>query len=365
MQNFKRYQKLQKALLAGECIIYSFEDEVIVFALAQKVKKEILQDMLESCGQLQCFTTDSFIKERGLKSNIINWDTRNLKKSLSQLLYDSKVIDDISSDKSVLCSFSAKKLLRINCWQARLLEFVADFDCLPLLVGGKVLLDPKEKYLQTSFEELLSLRTYNKKLLSKSGITKVSLLEGNFDLYSFYSQIDQHYHWAFVKNIDADTMPLVRVESECLTGHVLGSLLCDCSEQLKQGLRRINQSQKGALVYLRQEGRGIGLHAKLQAYYMQQNYQMDTVDANLAIGVPEEARDYLIGAQILYRLGWQRCQLLTNNPSKISGLEKYGIKIDKQVSHIIPAGKHNLKYLETKRDRMGHMIDERLNFNKK
>ena len=205
--------------------------------------------------------------------------------------------------------------------------------------------------------DITTSRIDQKNLLEPTGIMDVQLLAGRFKLNSFYSAIDGRYHWAFVKGeFHAGQTPLIRIESECLTGHVFGSLLCDCGQQLEQGLAKIEASGCGALIYLRQEGRGIGLVGKIRAYKLQQSRALDTVDANLALGMPEDARDYVIGAQIIRHFGIRRLHLLTNNPRKVRGLEAYGLEVVKRVPHVIAPTAHNQKYLATKKSRMGHLI---------
>ena len=148
---------------------------------------------------------------------------------------------------------------------------------------------------------------------------------------------------------------LVRIHSECCTGDLFGSLRCDCGEQLAAALRLIGAEAEGALIYLRQEGRGIGLDAKLRAYGLQDG-GLDTVDANLRLGFPADLRDYWEAAQILKLLGRPRVRLLTNNPRKVAGIEEWGIEVAEQISLRIPANPHNERYLKTKRDRLGHAV---------
>lgn len=202
------------------------------------------------------------------------------------------------------------------------------------------------------------LRSQNQRLIQSTSTSNIQLLAGRFKLHSLFSEIDHRYHWAFVSQHPPrrNSNPLVRIESECLTGHLLGSQLCDCGAQLHSGLEKIQQSDGGVLVYLRQEGRGIGLLKKIQAYHLQQKRKLDTVDANLALGLPDDARDYIIGAQILHHLGISKLRLLTNNPKKVEGLQRYGIKVSERVSHVIPPSHHNQDYLETKRLRLGHWL---------
>ncbi len=252
-----------------------------------------------------------------------------------------------------------RELLKNDSSEARQLELLSRLDLGPSFVLSGVERGEAEDVLSISAEEVRRWRVFNPHLIALTGVTRVTLQQGDFDLHSFYSEIDRRYHWAFVAIgpvKDTAAPALVRIESECLTGHVFGSLLCDCGDQLAQGLSAVAAAGYGALVYLRQEGRGIGLKAKLEAYYLQQVHGMDTVDANIAVGMPEDARDYLIGAQILELLGMRRIQLLSNNPAKIEGLEDYGIEIVGRTPHVIPPSDLNRRYLEVKRDRMGHQF---------
>jgi len=206
--------------------------------------------------------------------------------------------------------------------------------------------------------EVIQARIFNHRLIANTGMIEAPLKCGTLKVHSFYSPLDRQYHWAFTTDNFGQSLeiPLVRIESECLTGHMLGSLLCDCGRQLELGLKKIQQSGHGALLYLRQEGRGIGLLKKLRAYKLQQEEHLDTVDANLAIGEPEDARDYLIGALMLRHFKINKLKLLTNNPEKVRGLEKYGLDIVERMAHVIPPSKHNMTYLSTKKERMGHLI---------
>jgi 3,4-dihydroxy 2-butanone 4-phosphate synthase/GTP cyclohydrolase II len=157
------------------------------------------------------------------------------------------------------------------------------------------------------------------------------------------------------KPIHHDDAVLVRVESECMTGHVFHSRRCDCGEQLNTALRKIQEAGKGALIYLRQEGRGIGLHNKLQAYKLQDE-GYDTVEANEKLGLPVDRRDYGVGAHILRDLGLSRLRILTNNPKKVNRLAVYGIHIDEQIPFEMQPNEHNLPYLKTKKTKMGHQL---------
>jgi 3,4-dihydroxy 2-butanone 4-phosphate synthase / GTP cyclohydrolase II len=180
---------------------------------------------------------------------------------------------------------------------------------------------------------------------------------GEFTAVVYTNDIDSHEHLALVKGkIDPEKRVLVRVHSECLTGDVFGSSRCDCGLQLNAAMRMIEQEGSGVLLYMRQEGRGIGLVNKLKAYKLQDEEGIDTVEANIKLGFKPDLRDYGIGAQILRDLGVRKMGLLTNNPKKIIGLEGYGLQVVDRFPLEIEAGDENKGYLQCKRDRMGHLI---------
>jgi len=180
---------------------------------------------------------------------------------------------------------------------------------------------------------------------------------GDFRAIIYENIVDSNSHIALVKGEwDPDEEVLVRVHSECLTGDSLGSLRCDCGEQLHKAMALIEAEGKGIIVYMRQEGRGIGLFNKMRAYALQDQGK-DTVEANIELGFDEDLRDYGIGAQILRDLGVSKMRLLTNNPRKIIGLEAYGLKITERISIQSKPKKHNIKYLQTKKKKMGHILD--------
>jgi 3,4-dihydroxy 2-butanone 4-phosphate synthase/GTP cyclohydrolase II len=204
--------------------------------------------------------------------------------------------------------------------------------------------------------DLISYRRRHDKLVERVVETKLPTDFGEFNAVGFRSLVDDKHHVAMVKGeVDGQEDVLVRVHSECLTGDVFHSQRCDCGQQLEDALRQIEEEGSGVLLYLAQEGRGIGLLNKLRAYKLQEE-GLDTVDANLELGLPADLRDYGIGAQILVDLGLTSIRLLTNNPKKIIGLEGYGLRVTDQlpIEHLPTA--HNRDYLRAKRDRMGHLL---------
>jgi 3,4-dihydroxy 2-butanone 4-phosphate synthase / GTP cyclohydrolase II len=206
-----------------------------------------------------------------------------------------------------------------------------------------------------SIADLIAYRRRFDKLVERVAEARVPLRAGDFTAVGYSSSYDDREHVAFVFGEIGDGEDvLVRVHSECLTGDVFGSLRCDCGQQLDAALTAIAREGRGIVLYIRgHEGRGIGLLHKLQAYQLQ-DAGADTIDANLALGLPADARDYGTGAQILVDLGVHTMRLLSNNPAKRAGLEGYGLRITGQVPLPSHANPHNLRYLQTKRDRMGH-----------
>ena len=204
--------------------------------------------------------------------------------------------------------------------------------------------------------DLIAYRRLHDKLVERVVETRLPTAFGEFNVVGFRSLVDEKHHVAMVKGEveDRDDV-LVRVHSECLTGDVFHSLRCDCGQQLEDALLRIEQEGQGVLLYLAQEGRGIGLLNKLKAYKLQEE-GLDTVDANLELGMPADLRDYGIGAQILVDLGLTSIRLLTNNPKKIVGLEGYGLTVTDQIPIEHAPGDHNADYLRAKAQKLGHLL---------
>ncbi len=207
-----------------------------------------------------------------------------------------------------------------------------------------------------SIEALIEHRRTREKLVEREEVVKMPTDYGDFDLYLYRSKLDDQHHLALVKgDVAGKQNVLVRVHSECLTGDVFGSRRCDCGPQLHQAMKQVSEAGRGVILYMRQEGRGIGLPAKIKAYKLQEN-GFDTVQANLKLGYGMDLREYGLGAQILVDLGLKTIRLLTNNPKKIVGLEGYGLEITEQVPIRIRPNPHNAKYLKTKKEKLGHLI---------
>ena len=207
-----------------------------------------------------------------------------------------------------------------------------------------------------TIQSLIAHRRVREKLVELEQVVKLPTDYGEFDLHLYRSKLDGTHHLALVKGTIDKTRPtLVRVHSECLTGDVFGSRRCDCGNQLHAALRQISEEGNGVLVYMRQEGRGIGLAAKIHAYKLQEE-GLDTVEANAKLGFPTDLRDYGLGAQILFDLGVRTFRFLTNNPKKVVGLEGYGMQMVEQVPIRCEANPHNAKYLETKKVKLGHTL---------
>ena len=207
-----------------------------------------------------------------------------------------------------------------------------------------------------SIELLIQHRRQRERLVERIEVVKLPTEFGDFDLHLYRSATDGQHHLALVKgDVAGGKNVLVRVHSECLTGDVFGSQRCDCGPQLHEAMRRVAKEGAGVVVYMRQEGRGIGLAPKIKAYKLQAR-GLDTVEANLKLGYPMDLREYGLGAQILCDLGIKTIRLLTNNPKKVVGLHGYGIEIVEQLPLQIPSNPHNEGYLKAKREKLGHLI---------
>jgi 3,4-dihydroxy 2-butanone 4-phosphate synthase / GTP cyclohydrolase II len=214
----------------------------------------------------------------------------------------------------------------------------------------------KHRLKLCTIESLIKHRRTRERLIERLEVVQMPTDYGDFELHLYRSTTDGQNHLALVKgDISGQANVLVRVHSECLTGDVFGSRRCDCGPQLHEAMRQIAEEGHGVIVYMRQEGRGIGLGPKIQAYKLQER-GYDTVEANLKLGFKMDLREYGLGAQILADLGLRTIRLLTNNPRKVVGLEGYGLTIVEQVPIRVTPNPHNAKYLKTKREKLGHLM---------
>jgi 3,4-dihydroxy 2-butanone 4-phosphate synthase/GTP cyclohydrolase II len=206
--------------------------------------------------------------------------------------------------------------------------------------------------------QLITHRVQRERLIERAAATQLPTKWGDFTLYAYRSSIDPDEHAALVfGDISTPEPVLCRVHSQCVSGDVFGSMRCDCGDQIGLALQQIAAEGRGVFVYMRQEGRGIGLCNKVKAYHLQETEGMDTVEANEALGFAADRRDYGIGMQILMDLGLKKIRLLTNNPAKRAGLEGYGLEVVERVPIMAEPNPHNWRYLETKRDKLGHFIE--------
>jgi 3,4-dihydroxy 2-butanone 4-phosphate synthase/GTP cyclohydrolase II len=219
-----------------------------------------------------------------------------------------------------------------------------------------------------TIEDLIKYRRQRERLIRRELTLRLPTAHGEFDLVAYTSVVDPEPHLALCKGgvgveegsvvpVQAEPV-LVRIHSQCLTGDIFDSLMCDCGNQLHHALEQVERAGKGIVLYMRQEGRGIGLLSKLKAYRLQQQEGLDTVEANQRLGFKPDLRHYGIGAQILFDLGVRQIRLLTNNPKKVIGLDGYGLRIVERVPIQVPANHNNRHYLQTKKEKMGHLLDD-------
>jgi 3,4-dihydroxy 2-butanone 4-phosphate synthase/GTP cyclohydrolase II len=207
-----------------------------------------------------------------------------------------------------------------------------------------------------SVAELIAYRYRHEKMVSRVAEARLPTPYGEFTVIAYKSQPDPAEHLALVMgDVATDDPVLVRVHSQCLTGDVFHSMRCDCGEQIEMAMKRIAGEGRGVVIYMRQEGRGIGIHNKIRAYALQDE-GLDTVEANLSLGFKADQRDYGVGAQILADLGVRNMRLMTNNPKKMSGLESFGLKIIEQLPLTTKPNRYNRRYLQTKQKKMGHLL---------
>ena len=231
--------------------------------------------------------------------------------------------------------------------------------------GSKAKMEQLEELSSTtdigiiSIAAIIAYRRSHEKLVERVAEARIPTVHGIWEAVSYRSLVDKDEHLAFVMgDIKPEEPTLVRVHSECLTSDMFGSVRCDCGEQVELAQRAIAEEGKGVFVYMRQEGRGLGIHNKLRAYHLQDD-GLDTVDANVSLGFAPDIRHYGIGVQILEDLGVHKMRILTNNPRKLAGLDGYGsLEIVERVPIVTEANDENSRYLETKRERMGHLLDD-------
>lgn len=249
-----------------------------------------------------------------------------------------------------LCTLAGFKPVGVGC------EIIDDAGEMMRLPGLMKFAEEHQLKLVTIADLIAYRRQHEQLITRKAGPIPFPTVHGDFTLYAYEPTVDRDPYVAIVKGEVAGNDPvLVRMHSSCLTGDLLGSLRCDCGDQLTMALQAIEEAGKGAVVYIQQEGRGIGLINKLKAYELQ-DQGMDTVEANVALGFKADARDYSLGAQLLADLGIQRIRLMTNNPAKRAGLQGYGLEIVEYVPMVAPYNAHRERYLETKKSKMGHML---------
>jgi 3,4-dihydroxy 2-butanone 4-phosphate synthase/GTP cyclohydrolase II len=250
-----------------------------------------------------------------------------------------------------LCRLAGSKPIGVGC------EIIGEDGEMLRLDGGLVEYAQRHGLKTVTIADLIAYRRKNEHLVTRSaGPIDFPTKFGHFTLYVYETSVEPHPYVAIVKgNVASEEPTLVRIHSSCLTGDLLGSLRCDCGDQLELALRTIEEDGRGVVLYIAQEGRGIGLVNKLKAYELQ-DAGMDTVEANVALGFKADLRDYGLGAQVLADLGLRKLRLMTNNPKKVSGIQGYGLEIVEHVPLLAEPCEARQKYIETKRQKLGHMI---------
>jgi 3,4-dihydroxy 2-butanone 4-phosphate synthase / GTP cyclohydrolase II len=370
------------------------ENEGDLICAAEKITPEMVNFMVRAGGGMLCVPVEQEDARRmGLDSMVANNDepfrthftvTVDLKKGLTtgistveraatiRALADPKTTPDAFVRPGHINPLIAKKggvlrraghteaavdLMKLaGLKPAGVLIEVLDEAGIPARVPALQKFAKKHGLKMTSIAQLIEYRRLREKLIVREEVIQMPTDYGTFDLYMYRSLIDGENHLALVKGtISAKTPTLVRVHSECLTGDVFGSRRCDCGPQLQKAMQQVEAVGSGIILYMRQEGRGIGLAAKIHAYKLQeQGY--DTVEANLKLGYPMDLRDYGVGAQILHDLGVRKIRLMTNNPKKIVGLSGHNLEVVEQVPIVASPNPHNQRYLETKKKKMGHLL---------
>lgn len=303
---------------------------------------------------------DFILKQSGGKLSTVTLEGNDLSTDLKNLPENTKVHSYYSVKGGVLKNVSSLEgatdiltLAKIN--SPAVIGKIIGKEGSPAKMSGIEEFAKAIDLVLLTIEELIAYRRENECYVLRAAEANLPTAYGDFKMVGFVNQLNGEHHVALVKGeIDVLDEVLVRVHSECLTGDAFHSLKCDCGEQLSAALAAIEQEGKGILLYLRQEGRGIGLINKIKAYKLQEE-GLDTEEANIALGFPPDLRDYGIGAQILSELKAKKIRLLTNNPKKIVGLKGHGIEIVDRVPLVMDTNLHNEKYFKTKKDKMGHI----------